>query len=145
MAVTATPIFIQTPKITPQSFIQGTDAAGTLKTLFTAGANGSKISAVLCNTTDGTATHLLTLYLTRSAVDYPIINYTLPINVGGDGSTASIDLLAGGPSNLLAGLPIDNDGQKYILMESGDTLRATFATALTAGKAIYMHTIGGNF
>lgn len=145
MPVTATPVFIQTPRITPQNFIQGTDAAGTYKTIFTAGTNGSKITGILVNTTDGTAAHLLTLRILRAAVGYPLINYTLPINSGGDGSTPSVDLLAGGPSNLLQGLPVDNDGQKYILLESGDTLEMTFATALTASKNIYVTTIGGNF
>lgn len=145
MAVTSTPVLPQTPKITPQQFVQGTDSAGTYKTIFTAGSNGSKITAILVNTTDGTATHLLTLRLNRSSTGYPIINYTLPINSGGDGSAASIDLLAGGPSSLLQGLPIDNDGQKFLFLESGDTLEVTFATALTAGKNIYVVTVGAHF
>lgn len=145
MAVTPTPVFVQTPKITPQSFVQGTDAAGTYKTIFTAGANGSKITAVLANTTDGTASHVLTLRLNRSATGYTLINVTLPINAGGDGATASIDVLAGGSASLLAGLPVDNDGQKYIFLESGDTLEMTFATALTTGKNIYVVAVGANF
>lgn len=145
MAVTATPVYIQNPKITPQSFVQGTDSAGTYKTVFTAGANGSKVTAVMVTTNDGSASHPLTLAVTRSAVTYPIITYTLPINSGGDGSTSGIDLLNGGPSSLLAGLPIDNDGQKYIFLESGDTLQVTFATALTAGKSIWAIAVGGNF
>ena len=145
MAVTATPVFVQTPKITPQSFIQGTDAAGTYKTVFTAGANGSKVIAILVNTDDGTATHILTLRVLRSAVGTNLVKYLLPINSGGDGTAAGIDMLAGGPLNLLAGLPTDNDGQKYLFLESGDTLELTFATALTTAKRIDVHTIGAHF
>jgi hypothetical protein len=76
MAVTNTPVFIQTPKITPQNFIQGTDVAGTFKTICTAGANGSKVTSIMLNTTDGTATHVITLSLVRSAVNYPLVNFS---------------------------------------------------------------------
>ena len=145
MAVTATPVLPQTPKITPQNFVQGTDAAATYKTLYTAGANGSKIVAINVVTDDGTATHVLTLALTRSSVNYGIGAYTIPINSGTDGAAAAIDLLKGGPSTLIPGLPFDNDGQRYLLMESGDTLRMTFATALTASKRIDVVTIGADF
>lgn len=145
MAVTATAVFVQTPRVTPQNFVQGTDVAGTLKTLFTAGSDGSKVVAVLAATDDGSATHVITLYLTRSSVDYYLGAYTLPVSSGTSGAAANVDLLAGGPSNLIIGLPRDNDGQKYLFLQSGDTLRATFATALTAGKRIDILTVAGNF
>jgi len=135
----------QTPKITPQNFVQGTDSAGTYKTIYTGGSNGSKIVAINVTTDDGSATHVLSLVLTRSAVDYTIGAYTIPVNSGSDGSAASVDLLAGGPAFLIKGLPVDNDGQKYLFLESGDTLRMTFATALTAAKRINVVTIGADF
>lgn len=145
MAVTATPVFVQTPKITPQNFVQGTDSAGTYKTIYTAGANGSKITAIMVATDDGSATHVLSLALTRSATDYLFGAYTLPVSSGTDGSTAGIDLLRGGPNTLIPGLPVDNDGQRYLFLESGDTLRLTFATALTASKRINVVTVGADF
>lgn len=135
----------QTPKITPQNFVQGTDSAGTFKTIYTAGANGSKITGINVTTDDGSATHVLTLSLTRSATNYALTAYTLPVNSGTDGSTSAIDLLAGGPNGLLPGLPVDNDGQRYLFLESGDTLRMTFATALTASKRIDVAVIGADF
>lgn len=145
MAVTATPVFVQTPKVTPQNFVQGTDSAGTYKTIFTAGSDGSKVTAINVTTDDGSATHVLTLALTRSATDYIIGSYTLPINSGTDGSTVGVNMLNGGPNTLITALPTDNDGQKYLFLESGDTLRMTFATALTAAKRINVVTIGANF
>ena len=36
----------QTPKLAVVQFLQGTDTAGTYKTLYTGGANGSKISGM---------------------------------------------------------------------------------------------------
>ena len=125
--------------------MQGTDAAGTYKTIYTAGSSGSKIVAINVSTDDGSATHVLNLTLTRSATDYIIGSYTLPVNSGTDGSAASIDLLRGGPNTLIPGLPLDNDGQRYLFLESGDTLRMTFATALTASKRINVVTIGADF
>lgn len=146
MAVTANSLVTpQTPKITPQNFVQGTDSAGTYKTIYTAGSNGSKIVGINVTTDDGSATHVLTLVLTRSATDYVLGAYTLPVNSGTDGSAATVDLLAGGPSTLIKGLPFDNDGQRYLFLESGDTLRLTFATALTASKRINVLTIGADF
>lgn len=146
MATTPNNVILpQTPKATPQRFVQGTDSAGTLKTLYTAGANGSKVTAVILASDDGSATHVVTLYVTRSAVDYYIGAYTVPVSAGTSGAAANVDLLRGGPSDLIVGLPLDNDGQKYLFLESGDTLRATFATALTAGKQLNVLTIGADF
>lgn len=146
MAVTANSLVTpQTPKITPQNFVQGTDAAGTYKTIYTAGSNGSKIVGINVTTDDGSATHVLTLALTRSATDYTIGAYTLPVSAGSDGSTAGVNLLLGGPNTLINALPSDNDGQRYLFLESGDTLRLTFATALTSAKRINVVTIGADF
>ena len=145
MPVSSTPVYIQTPKLGVQNFVQGTDAAGTYKTLFTAGVNGSKVVGVLASTDDGSATHVLTLAVTRSATRYTIIEYTLPINAGTGGATANVDMLAGGPLLLTKGLPVDNDGQPYLQLESGDTLELTFATALTAARRINVLTIASHF
>lgn len=145
MAVTATPVFVQTAKITPQNFVQGTDTAGTYKTLYTSGADGSKIVSVVATTDDTTATHVMTLAITRSAVNYVLGACTIPLGSGTNGTTANIDFLAGGSSALIAGLAVDNDGQKYIYLQSGDTLTATFATALTASKRIDVISTAGNF
>ena len=142
MAVTSTPVLPQTPVITPQNFVQGTDVAGTYKTVYTAGANGSKVVSLTANTTDGSAAHVMTVAITRSAVTYPLVNVNLPVNSGGDGTTPAVDLLN---SSLLPGLPVDNDGQRYLFLKSGDTLQVTFATALTAGKSIFVQCVGADF
>jgi hypothetical protein len=137
MAVSDTPVFVQTPKVTPQNFVQGVDAAGTYKTIFTAGADGSKVMSITVTTTDTTTAHALTLVLTRSAVDY-ILNTR---DIDGTDETN----MDGGFLPDEAGLPSDSDGQRYIFLESGDTLRLTFATALTAATRIDVVTTGANF
>lgn len=141
MAVTPTPALIQAANNGLASFIQGTDAAATYKTVLTAGANGSKVTGLIANTNDGTAAHVMTVSIKRSAVQYPVGNVNLPVNAGGDGVTAGVNLL---DPTLVPGLPVDNDGQPYLLLKSGDTLEVTFATALTASKTIWVHAIGGD-
>jgi hypothetical protein len=140
MAVTATPVFVQTPKVTPQNYVQGTDVAGTYKTIYTAGANGSKVASISIATDDTTAAHLITFIITRSAVDYVLgIANVTTAGEGTQSSTVAVDGMAG------MILPVDNDGQKYLFLVSGDTLRATFATALTAAKRIDITAIGADF
>lgn len=39
-------------------------------------------------------------------------------------------------STIWPGLPVDSDGNPYILIASGDTIQATFATALTAADVL---------
>jgi len=145
MPVTTTPVLVQTPKITPQNFVEGVDVAGTYKTLHTAGANGSKIVAIIATSNDNAASHIMTLAITRSDINYTLGTVTLAANAGSDGTQFSLDLLAGGTNFNTVGLPKDNDGQKYIFLESGDTLRATYSNALTSGKQLMINTIGANF
>lgn len=145
MAVTATPVFIQTPKCGLTNFVQGTDSAGTYKTLISGGTNGTKVTSINVATDDGTATHVLTLAIQRSATNYVIGAYTIPLSSGTSGAIASVDLLRGGPANLIPGLAIDNDGNPYIYLQSGDNLVMTFATALTSSKRIDVVTTAGDF
>jgi hypothetical protein len=145
MAVTPTPICLQKPRITPCQFVQGIDAANTYKTLCTGGTNGSKVVASTMVSTDNALAHKIIFSLQRGGTNYSLCYVTLPINSGTDGITPAVDLFAGGPTNLLYGLPIDNDGQRYLFLESGDTLVATFLTGLSASCYIYITTISADF
>ena len=139
MTVTATPVFVQTPKITPQTFA---NADGTTKkTIFTAGANGSKVVAILAGSTD-TAARTAQLWLTRSAVSYLLGTVVVAIGAGSDGTARTANLM---PSTLMDGLPLDNDGQRYLYLESGDTLQVGFTVAVTAAKQIDINAIGADF
>lgn len=140
----STPVLPQTPKLGLNNFVEGTDAAGTYKTIYTAGASGSKIVSVTA-TNDDSVSHLMTLSVTRSGVDY-VIGAALCQAVAGTGGNSPLDLFAGASSgNTPIALPKDNDGQRYILLQSGDTLRATFATVLTSGKRLSVAANGADF
>ncbi len=138
MAVTATPVFVQTPKlwlakITPAD-------TTTLVTLISAGADGSKILGISI-VDGGVDAPKVTLWITRSAVDYILIVADVPEFSGVWGTVPAFDVFGSG---LLTALPVDNDGQRYLFLESGDTLKASVATTLGTGD-VHLTVIGGSF
>lgn len=144
-AVTANSIITaQTPNNFKQNFVQGTDAAGTFKTYYTAGANGSKCNAVMIATNDGTAQHVMTLEIVNGGTSYPICTFTTalaPTNPPNNTYSATNEI---GTTNC-AGLPVDSDGNPYLQLINGDVLKGTFATALTSGDQIIAYPICADF
>lgn len=128
-AVTAnSPVTPQTPKAAVVQFLQGTDAAGTYKTLYTGGANGSKIMGLIATTNDATASHLVTCQLVRSSVLYGGVAATIPVSSGFTAAALPVNLMA--PA-IWVGLPADGNNPFFYLSAS-DLLQCTFATALTS-------------
>lgn len=135
----ANPVFVATPKITPAAFTNA-DAANTKKTIHTAGASGSKVTAVIATSTETANARVGQLWLTRTATSYLLGSFNVPVNSGFDGSAFTINALL-----TMAGLPIDNDGQVYLFLESGDTLQVSFTTQVAATKEVDVTCIAGNF
>src|SRR5262249_58135881 len=103
MAVTATPVFVQTPKNT-QITIVNADASSN-KTLVTAGTNGTKVTGItLCS--DDTSARVVQIQITRSAVTILVGSVNVPTLAGTDGTTVGVD---GMSSTLIPGLPVGND------------------------------------
>lgn len=140
MGVSHQGVFVQTPKITPAAFTNS-DSANTKKTIATAGSDGSKVTAVTAASTD-TAARVAQLWLTRSATSYLLGSVSVPAASGSDGSTSHGNLLI---SSLLPGLPMDADGQRYLFLESGDTLQVSFTAQVTSAKEIDVVAMFGNF
>lgn len=126
-------ITAQTPNRGLVQFLEGTDTAGVYKTLYTAGANGSKCFAVWESNNDGSATHLVTLQIVSATVKYGGVAITTASNDGTAASTPAKNFIS---AAVWPGLPVDGNGNPYIFLASGDTLQATFATSLTSGKAV---------
>ena len=141
-AVTATPVFVQTPNVGVQTFIQGTDSAGTFKTVYTGGANGSKCTALMGISNDNGAAHLLTVRIVHSATNLSIVSATIPVSGTANTYGATLSLMA---TNVWVGLPLDSDGNPYFYLANGDTLQATFSTALTATDQINLMAVCGDF
>ena len=138
MAVTATPVFTQTPSLSLAQILPADTTVA--KTIVTAGANGTKITALTASSND--AARIVQINLVRSAVVYILTTVTVAANSGTDGTAASVNLLN---TTSLPGLPIDNDGQPYLLLKSGDTLTAAVTVTVTAAKTISIAAIGADF
>ena len=119
----------QTPSRGVVQFLQGTDTAGTYKTLYTAGTNGSKITGMFATSGDTAAAHLITCQIVNTAVKYGGVAVNVPLNSGMATGVPPVNLMntANWP-----GLPLDGNGNPYFTLVSGDTLQCTYATALTA-------------
>lgn len=126
-------ITAQTPNRGIVQFLQGTDSAGTYKTLYTAGTNGSKCYGGYETNNDGSSTHLITIEVVNTAVKYGGVSFTTASN---DGYANAVPAKAFMSSTNWPGLPVDNNNNPYITLASGDTLQATFATALTSTDKI---------
>lgn len=124
--------------MTPNSgfvrFIQGTDPAGTYKTVYTAGTAGSECFSYIISQNDQSQTHYLYTQIFRGGVGYIMSSYLTVIGTGGP-------LIFGPPVDLFSGqnfqgLGRDLNGNSYLFLAPGDTLRATFLTNLSSNSEI---------
>lgn len=139
MAVSHQGVFVQTPKFTPITIV---NADGTnKKTVATAGANGSKVTGLII-ASDDTAAKVMQIWLTRSAVSYLLATVDIAALSGFDGIVPVVNAMN---STEWPGLPVDNDGQVYFFLESGDTLEISLTVAATAGKTHYGKCIFADF
>lgn len=132
----------QTPNRGIVQFLQGTDAAGTYKTAYTAGANGSKILGLFSTNNDASATHLLTCQVVNGGVKYGGVAITSVSSAGFANATPAQNFMS---SANWPGLPVESDGNPFLYMASGDTLQCTFATALTATDLINVIVVAADF
>ena len=140
MAVTPTPIFPQKPNC---GVVQIANAdAQAQKTVYTGGANGSKIIALIAQSTD-TSARDVQVSITIGGTSYPLGTVTVPIGAGNSGSVPSVNLI-----NLtqIPGLPIDSDGNPLIFLASAsDTITVSALTTVTAAKLITVTAIAADF
>ena len=130
-------MIVQTPKHGLVQIANGD--ASNLKTVVTAGASGSKVTGVIASSSDTSAKDVQ-IGVSRSSTFYPLATATIPITAGQVAGTPGIDLLS-----YIPGLPVDNDGQRYLYLESGDTLDAKSLTTVTTAKLISLHSVHGDF
>lgn len=112
------------------------------KTVYTAGANGSKITGLNAASTD-TAAHDVQVSVTRSGVSYPIGTINVPAGAGNSSGVTSVNMLN---FTFITGLAIDSDGNPFLLLSSGDTLTLSSLVTVTAGKTLtFVVTSAGDF
>jgi hypothetical protein len=135
--MSALPVKLQTPKL-PLAQIVNADASNQ-KTLYTAAAAAKLVGLMACS--DDTSARVLQVSILRSAVNYLIGSLSVPTLSGTDGVTAAVDLMGA----LMPGLPLDNDGQHYLLLQSGDVLQVKSTTTVTAGKIVHLSAVAAEF
>jgi hypothetical protein len=127
--------FYSTPKTGLVNVVNadGTTAKTIVTAASAAGAVASKVSALNVASTD-TSSRIFIISKVRSGTPYPICAVTIPAGSGTDGTTATVNVFA---AAIIPGLPVDNDGQAYINLQTGDTLTATLSTgSVTATKTV---------
>jgi hypothetical protein len=140
MAVTATPVFVQTPKVGNVQILPAD--ASNLKTIVTGGANGTKVTSLICTSTD-TSTRDVQVGITISATFYPLLTVTVAITAGTIAATAAANLF---DVSKCPGLPIDSDGNPYIFLPSSSyTLQAKSLTTVTAAKELDITAVAADF
>lgn len=119
-----------------------TNGVGTTNTnVYTAGANGTKISGLNATNNDGTAKSLTVSILNGSTL-FPLGVALLGVNAGANSTTASVDCLS---QSLIPGLPVDSDGHPYIILVSGDSLQVTCNVAPGTGNTVTVVATCGDF
>jgi hypothetical protein len=141
MSVSHAGVFVQTPNLTPISFLNA-DSANTKKTIVTGGGDGSKIVGIGGTSTETANARLCNVWITRSGTSYLLGTINIPINSGFDGTAPAVSLFN---ATAMPYLPSDNDGQVYIFIKNGDTLQVSLTTQVASGKEVDVFPIAADF
>lgn len=129
------------PQTPQRESVQFTSSStpGTYATAYTAGANGSVITALVESNTDNSATHVVNCSVFNAATQY-ISSTAITTTSPASSSWNNIDIFAA-----WTGLPKDQNGNSFLILVSGDTLQCTFATSITAAKFVVVTALGGDY
>jgi hypothetical protein len=134
-----TPTCIKQPQNGKFQLVNGSGT--TAQTVYTAGGNGSKVTALVFSSTD-TAAHDVQISITNGGTAYLLGTISVTIGAGNTSTVPSVNALA---NVQLPGLPLDSDGNPYILLISGDTLQITAVVAVTTAKFVTAIATVGDF
>src|SRR6266403_2345007 len=100
----------------------------------TGGANGTKVETVVA-TSNNVTDLALNLWVNNGGADTLLASILVAANSGNNSNPAipSVNVLG---SNQLPGLATDPNGNKYIYVASGTTLKVSSNVAVGAGKAV---------
>jgi hypothetical protein len=140
MALTATPVFPQTPKNGKLSVVSATSTSMT--TVYTGGTNGSKVFGMIAVSSD-TIAHDVQIAISRSGTNYILGTVNVPIGAGNTGTVPSVNLF----NNVqLVGLPIDSDNNPFVfLLDATDLLAVSMVTQVSSGKAVSVTALATDF
>ena len=139
MSVTPTPVFPQTIKNGVVQ-IQNSDASN-LKTIYTAGTNGSAVENLTVSSTD-TASRDLQLSFLVGGTTYILGTLSIPANSGFTNAVPSVAILF---STQFPHMSVDANGNCYLYLASGTTLQAKTLTTVTTAKIISIICQAGDY
>lgn len=133
----------QTPNRGAVTFIGTTDAAGTLKNLYVAGPNGSDVYGVVA-VNNGATIHNATLVINNSGgtVLAQLNTVSVPASAGNNGTATPAALMT---PNVWPGLAVDENGNPYLRVNSGDTLGAKYATAQATAETLSLYCLAVDY
>jgi hypothetical protein len=138
MAVTATPVFAQAPKMGLSAY---TTASSTV-THVTGGTNGSKILS-LTVVSNSTSAHVFSALVSTGGSGVPIGAASITASAGSNGSTPAINMLS---TAFIPGLPIDPNGNTYLFLPSTNhTLTLLASAAINTGKQVSFASVVEDF
>jgi hypothetical protein len=107
-----------------------------------AATHGGRVEA-LTAVTDDTVTVNVFVWILRGATVIPLGLVNVPLSSGNTNAARfAVDFLDGVN---IPGLPIDNNGKRYIPLMGGDILRVGALANLTAAKTVWVHASGSDY
>jgi hypothetical protein len=133
------PSFVSTPQL---GLVQiATADASNWKDVYTA-AEDTKVVSLVGASDDGSLAHVVQVAVDRSGTKYFLGATNVPINAGAASGVPAVDLMA---EEVIPGLPVDNDGQRYIYLQNGDKLSVKSLSTMTSAKLLSVSMVGGTF
>jgi hypothetical protein len=138
MAVSPTPIFLQSPKWAGTAYT----TASTTATHVTGGTNGSRVSS-LTAVSNSTSAHVFAVGISTGGAAFDIGSVSVTAGAGTDGSVRNIDLMS--PANM-PGLPLDSNGVPYInLPSTSHSLTVRSTATINTGKQVTFTSMYGDY
>lgn len=111
-------------------------------TIYTAGANGGRVNSLTAVTDDTVAVNVF-VYIYRGSTVIPLGLVNVPLSSGNTNAARyNVNFLDG--VNIL-GLPIDNQGNRYIPLMPNDVLKCGALANLTAAKTCWVQGQGADY
>jgi hypothetical protein len=121
----------------PQTFVPADTT--NIKTCYTAGSNDSVVKAIIVTSTD-TSTKDMQFYFSDGTSNFPLHRLAIPIGAGTVVGTPATNVLSA-----IAGLPMDELGNRVLRMRNGFQIRANCVTAVTAATQINVIVLGEDY
>lgn len=141
MAVSNLPIFPQALVDFSVSIVPATTT--NTVSLVVGGTNGTKIESIIA-TSNNITDLALNLWVNTGGSDTLLASILVAANSGNNSSPAipTVNVLGNGQT---PGLATDPNGNKYMLIATGTTLKVSANTAVGAGKTLNIFASGGNY